>query len=142
MEWRLRQIMQEMGLTQEKTAELLDCSKGQISMLLSGDRKFHSDWIERISTAFKIPSWYLFVDPKTVLDEFDRELASRFRDAPEDVQMNIKRQLGMLDMNYVQDLETKSVVMHEATQASKADFNIPEPKKMGRKRPVKKGSTL
>jgi transcriptional regulator with XRE-family HTH domain len=65
MPWRFSEITE--GLTQEQIAERLDCSVGQVNMLLSGKRKFHSEWITRISKNFNIPEWQLFAKPEEVL---------------------------------------------------------------------------
>ena len=64
MEWRFQEIMSSREITQEKMAEMLGCSVGQVNMLLSGKRKFHNHWISRIAHALDIPAWHLFVDPE------------------------------------------------------------------------------
>lgn len=97
MDWRFREVMSEAGLTQEKMAELLNCSKGQVSMLLSGERKFHSDWIEKISHALNIPTWYLFLDPSELPEKEERRFFEKYSKAPEHVQKTIKILLDLED---------------------------------------------
>lgn len=94
-DWRLKEVMKDLGVTQEKLAEMLDCSKGQISMLLSGERKFHSEWIIKISRALNIPSWYLFLDPAEMQSDEEKDMFTRYKSAPEHVQQTIKTLLGM-----------------------------------------------
>lgn len=118
--------MDDLGLTHEQMAERLGCATSQVSMLLSGERKYHSGWVKRISEALAIPEWVLFADPKTILDEFDSELASRFRDAPEDVQTTIKRLLGMMDMPYTQSEADASASIHDGGKPAKGDFKMPK----------------
>lgn len=85
MTWRLKEILDDLGLTQEKAAELLDCSIGQLNMLISGKRKFHSGWIERISEKLKIPAWQLFVDPAEVISEDDKRLTDAYHSLSKDL---------------------------------------------------------
>lgn len=66
MSWRLAQIMDERDITHEKMAEMIGCSTSQVTMLLSGERKYHSEWIDKISKALGIPVWQLFADPNVI----------------------------------------------------------------------------
>jgi transcriptional regulator with XRE-family HTH domain len=88
-DWRLKEVLKEAQITQEKLAELLDCSKGQVSMLLSGERKFHSVWITEISRVLNIPVWHLFVDPQTIATEETSDLVKRYQTAPDHIQKAI-----------------------------------------------------
>lgn len=67
MEWRFKQIVEERGISQEKVAEMLDCSIGQANMLLNGGRgKSIHKWVAAIEAAFSIPAWQLFISPDKV----------------------------------------------------------------------------
>lgn len=68
LKWRLFEIMPK-DMSQEKLAEMLECSAATISAVKSGKRNPDARWIEVIAEKFKIPTWQLFVDPKKVIPE-------------------------------------------------------------------------
>lgn len=53
-------IREENKITQEKMAEILDCSDGYISLLESGKRAWKTKWIYRFCQYFKIEPVVLF----------------------------------------------------------------------------------
>lgn len=79
MTWRFAEIIKNSGLTDEQAAERLGCSKGQISMLISGERKYHSEWVRRISDAWGIPEWQLFADPDKLYPAEDMLIIEAYR---------------------------------------------------------------
>lgn len=90
MENRLKQIRQDLGMTQQQLAELCDTSNQQIQRLEAGERRLSDVWIEKISTALKIPVWYLFVDPETMPNEEDMRIISAYNKAPEHMKQAVR----------------------------------------------------
>jgi len=109
--------MEDAGLTQEALAEILNCSKGQVSMLLSGERKYHAKWISLISEKLRIPEWYLFVDPKMIPDDKDQELISRYNALPENGKDNVWRTIELEEFKLINPAEDRqSMTLHEKNQ--------------------------
>lgn len=72
-------------MTQQNLADLLGTSQSQIFKLETGLRTLDIVWIDRFARALQIAPWMLIADPKTILDERDRELLSRYRALPENL---------------------------------------------------------
>lgn len=52
------------AMTQEKLAAVMDCSAGQVNMILSGERgKWMEDWLPRLAKGLNVEVWHLFADP-------------------------------------------------------------------------------
>lgn len=95
VENRLKELRKDLKLTQTQLAELCETSLQMVQYLENGQRQMTQKWLERFSEVLKVPVWQILVDPKVILDEFDRELASHYKAAPEHVQKTIKDLLGI-----------------------------------------------
>lgn len=95
MQNRLREIRKELGLTLQQLADIVGTSNQQIQRLESGERRLSDHWISRISEALKLEPYALIADPKTIIDEGDRELISRFSALTEEGKKNVWHAIEM-----------------------------------------------
>lgn len=66
MKIRLKEIMQEKGITSVALASMVGLSKNTISNLINDKTKPSLDTINDIATALDIPMWQLFASPEDV----------------------------------------------------------------------------
>lgn len=63
---RLKEIMQEKGITSVALAQMMNVSKVTISSLINGKTQ-SLDTISNAATALGVPVWQLFISPEEVL---------------------------------------------------------------------------
>ncbi|AEP08914.1 hypothetical protein MICA_577 [Micavibrio aeruginosavorus ARL-13] len=56
-----------------------------IQYIENGQRQLTPKWMEKIESALGVEPWMLWVDPKTTVDEKDREILSRYRALPDNL---------------------------------------------------------
>lgn len=85
MSRRIKEILKDTGITQKKLAELTGMQEGYLSELLKchEEKRWNADHITIIANALQVPSWYLLVDPKSVLEPGDIEIISRYHALPD-----------------------------------------------------------
>lgn len=93
MAWRFAEITK--GMTQEQIAAKLDCSVGQVNMMLSGKRKFHAEWISRIAKAWGIPEWQLFATADEIYPPNEKAIIAAYLKAADHKQQTVRDILGI-----------------------------------------------
>jgi len=83
MKNRLKEIRTELKLTQTQLAELVGFSLQMVQYVENGQRQLTPKWMEILSTALQIEPWMLWVDPRAVVNDKDRERISRFHTLPD-----------------------------------------------------------
>lgn len=119
MTWRFAEITR--GMTQEQIAEKLNCSVGQVNMMLSGKRKFHTHWITRIAEAWGIPEWQLFTTGEEIYPKSDKALVEAYLRAPAHKQQTVRDILGI---NHGSDDNGNGVVPPKAVDPKKRKRSI------------------
>lgn len=77
----VKQIREEKRVSQEKLAEIIECSPGLISLLEQGKRAWNSKWIFRVSEFFKISPNELYHSPEEdSLGSFLRKAKMEWKD--------------------------------------------------------------
>lgn len=66
MNVRIKEIMQEKGVSSVKMADMIHVSKVTISNLINNKTMPSIDTLEKIATALGVPIWQLFVSPSDV----------------------------------------------------------------------------
>ena len=66
MKHRLKEIMKEKGVTQERLASLIGAHPITISKLVRGKMRLSDKWIEKISSALEVPPTELFAERQTI----------------------------------------------------------------------------
>lgn len=74
---RIKERMQEKGITSVVLSEKIGVSKVSISYIINGKQKPSFDTLEKIAEALEVPMWQLFVDPDKIGDN-KHNLGSRF----------------------------------------------------------------
>lgn len=82
---RLREVRLGAGVSQKLLAELVGTTPQQIYKLEVGIVRLSKYWMDKIARALGVEPWMLIADPKTILDDHDRELLSRYRALPENL---------------------------------------------------------
>ena len=96
MAWRFAEITK--GMTQEQIAEKLECSVGQVNMMLSGKRKFHTIWISRIAKAWDIQEWQLFTTGEEIYGAKERAIVEAYYKASKRRRETVDELLGIEDL--------------------------------------------
>lgn len=69
MSLRIKEILQERGVTSVMLSEKINVSKVSISYILNGKQKPSYDTLEKISDALNVPMWQLFASPAEVIEQ-------------------------------------------------------------------------
>ena len=76
---RLKNIRDELKLTQSDMAERLNCSLQMYQYIENGQRRLSSKWIDLISDTLKIEPYEILVDPQYIVNESEKELIAKYR---------------------------------------------------------------
>lgn len=71
MNVRIKEIMQEKGVSSVKMADMIHVSKVTISNLINNKTMPSIDTLEKIATALDVPIWQLFASPSDVAGNKD-----------------------------------------------------------------------
>lgn len=71
MNVRIKELMQEKGVSSVKMAEMIHVSKVTISNLINNKTMPSIDTLEKIATALGVPIWQLFASPSDVAGNKD-----------------------------------------------------------------------
>lgn len=66
MNVRIKEIMQEKGVSSVKMADMIHVSKVTISNLINNKTMPSIDTLEKIATALDVPIWQLFASPSEI----------------------------------------------------------------------------
>lgn len=69
MTLRIKEILQEKGVTSVMLSEKINVSKVSISYILNGKQKPSYDTLEKIAEALNVPMWQLFASPEEVKEQ-------------------------------------------------------------------------
>lgn len=69
MTLRIKEILQEKGVTSVMLSEKINVSKVSISYILNGKQKPSYDTLEKIAEALNVPMWQLFTSPEEVKEQ-------------------------------------------------------------------------
>ncbi len=70
MEVRIKEIMQQKGITSVALAEKIGISKATVSNLINNKTMPSIDTLGKIAEALGVPNWQLFASEEEVLEEF------------------------------------------------------------------------
>lgn len=85
MKHRLKEIRKELGLTQNQLADMCGASLQMIQYIENGQRQLTPKWMEKLEVALGIEPWMLWVDPKGMVGDKDREIVSRYHALPDNL---------------------------------------------------------
>jgi transcriptional regulator with XRE-family HTH domain len=70
---RLRELRETCKLTQQEVAKLLDIDHTTVSRHESGSRSLSPEDIQKYARLYKVESYELFIDPKSLQEEDEAE---------------------------------------------------------------------
>jgi transcriptional regulator with XRE-family HTH domain len=83
--FRLKQLREKAGVSQEKMAELVGVSRGQLQKYESGANMMNTEKLQQVAAALSVPVQEFFVDGEEVLpmDTSEKLLLDSYRAIPD-----------------------------------------------------------